>query len=135
MTLKTEQIAALVAAAQEVRQNAYAPYSGFHVGAAVLCDDGSIVAGCNVENSSYSLTCCAERNAVFAAVAQGKCSFSAIAVATNGQTVAPCGACRQVLAEFDTAMSVILCGEGPDHRVLSLSDLLPEPFTPDKLGR
>jgi cytidine deaminase len=135
MTLTTERIATLAAAAQSVRAAAYAPYSNFHVGAALLCDDGSIVTGCNVENSSFSLTCCAERNAVFTAVAQGKHRFLAIAVASDSQSVAPCGACRQVLAEFNTAISVILCGEGTDYRVLSLSDLLPEPFTPDKLGR
>jgi cytidine deaminase len=83
MTLTTERIATLAAAAQSVRAAAYAPYSNFHVGAALLCDDGSIVAGCNVENSSFSLTCCAERNAVFTAVAQGKHRFLAIAVASN----------------------------------------------------
>ena len=98
----------LLAAARDVRLRAYAPYSKFAVGAALLCDDGTIVAGCNVENASYGLTMCAERNALFAAVAGGRRQFLAIAVAgPEGVATAPCGACRQVLAEFGPALRVL----------------------------
>lgn len=134
MTLTHDEMEALVSAALSARDNAYAPYSKFRVGAALLCDDGSIVTGCNVENSSYSLTCCAERTAVFTAVAQGKRSFHAMAIATDKHAVAPCGACRQVLAEFDPAMTLILCDENNGHQLRRLTDLLPDPFTPDMLA-
>ena len=133
MELDTTLVETLALAARNAREQAYAPYSRFQVGAALLCEDGSIITGCNVENASYSLTCCAERNAVFAAVAQGKTRFTAVAVAVDGRVVPPCGACRQVLAEFNTAMTIILCGENEPPRMLSLAQLLPEPFTPDFL--
>jgi len=98
----------LLEIARAARTNAYAPYSQFSVGAALLCDDGTVVRGCNVESGSYSLTICAERNAVFAAVAMGRRSFVAIAVAGPPETrTSPCGACRQVLAEFAPAMRVV----------------------------
>ncbi len=120
--------AALLDAARRVRKHAYAPYSAYDVGAALLCDDGTIVAACNVENASYGLSQCAERAAICAAIAGGHRRFSAIAVAgPDGETTAPCGACRQVLAEF-----------GPETRVLyttpagfeetSVAALLPATF-------
>jgi cytidine deaminase len=91
----------LLAAATAVRLQAYAPYSNFQVGAALLAKDGRIFTGCNVENLSYGLTICAERNALFAAVAAGVREFEAIAiVADTREPVSPCGACRQVMAEF-----------------------------------
>lgn len=91
----------LLLAALEVRQNAYAPYSKFAVGAAVRTLDGEIFTGCNVENASYGLTMCAERNAIFAAVCQGYTEFKELCVtADTEEPVAPCGACRQVIAEF-----------------------------------
>ena len=91
----------LLAAATAVRLRAYAPYSNFQVGAALLAKDGRIFTGCNVENLSYGLTICAERNAVFAAVAAGVREFEAIAiVADTREAISPCGACRQVMAEF-----------------------------------
>ena len=91
----------LLAAATAVRLRAYAPYSNFQVGAALLAKDGRIFTGCNVENLSYGLTICAERNALFAAVAAGVREFDAIAiVADTREPVSPCGACRQVMAEF-----------------------------------
>ena len=98
----------LLAAALAARERAYAPYSQFAVGAALECDDGTIVTGCNVENASYGLTMCAERTALFAAVASGHTLFRAIAVAgPPGVTTPPCGACRQVLAEFGRDLRVI----------------------------
>jgi len=101
---------ALVAAARAVREKAYAPYSHFSVGAALRTRSGRIFCGCNVENLSFGLTVCAERAAVFAAVAAGETDFEAIAVVADSvQPVTPCGACRQVLAEFSTEMQV--CSE------------------------
>ena len=93
--------------AEQAQKMAYAPYSGFAVGAALLAADGAIYAGCNVENASYGLTICAERNAIAHAVSCGAKQFTAVAVVTeNGVT--PCGACRQVLAEFGPRMTVIV---------------------------
>jgi cytidine deaminase len=133
LTLNDEQAHALVTAAREAATRAYVPYSDFPVGAALLCKDGSIVTGSNVEIASYGLTCCAERTAVFTAVAAGHREFLAIAVtAPKVETVTPCGACRQVLFEFnpvDLAMVVLLDGPGDPRRVL-LTDLLPMAFGP-----
>jgi cytidine deaminase len=133
MEMQKDLVASLVKAALEVRENAYAPYSNFRVGAALLAKDGSIFTGCNVENSSYSLTCCAERNAVFAAVGAGIAEFHAIAICTDGKSVPPCGACRQVLSEFAPDLTVILGSTLGEPRILSLSNLLPEPFNSDYL--
>ncbi len=126
------EIEALVAAATAVRRHAYAPYSGFAVGAALRIDDGRLFAGCNVENASYSLTICAERNAVFQAVASGARKFEAIAVVTDNKA-SPCGACRQVLAEFGPQMTVILADASGGRRVLTLDQLLPAAFLPSQL--
>ena len=99
--------AQLMAEAERARLQAYAPYSRFKVGAALLTCDGKIVRGCNVENASYGLSICAERNAVFRAVGQGDRDFVAVAVtAGKGQEASPCGSCRQVLHEFAPAMRV-----------------------------
>lgn len=119
----------LVDAACAVREKAYAPFSNYLVGAALLTVDGSIVVGCNVENVSYGLTNCAERVAVGTAVAAGKRGFVAIAIATaNGGT--PCGACRQVLAEFAKDMPVYLVNvdDGRTVKERSLAQLLPGRF-------
>ena len=120
----------LIARAREVMERAYAPYSGFRVGAALLGEDGSLHTGCNVENASYGLTICAERAAVAAAVAQGVRRFRAAAIATSGQKpVAPCGACRQVLSEFAPHMTIVsVAGSGLEQ--WTLDELLPEPFEP-----
>ncbi len=116
------------------REAAYAPYSHFAVGAALRAADGTIYTGCNVENASYGLTICAERNAVAHAVGQGRRHFTAVAVVTeNGVT--PCGACRQVLAEFGPHMAVIMADLAGNLRTCALSDLLPEAFTPGQLAR
>ena len=119
----------LCRAARAVQQHAYVPASRFRVGAAVLADDGRVFAGCNVENASYGLTICAERAAVFTAVAAGVRVLSAVAVATDlAEPARPCGACRQVLAEFGRSMEVVVVGRGV-VRQTSLDQLLPEPFT------
>lgn len=122
---------ALKSAALAARVRAYAPYSDYRVGAALLTADGAVIPGCNVENATYGAACCAERNAVFTAVAAGHTSFRAIAVATSGSAPGtPCGICRQVLAEFsaDGALQ-ILCftGEGAEAHY-TLTDLLPHAF-------
>lgn len=130
--LSQEQQNLLLRAAAEVRQHAYAKASSFAVGAAVLSDDGRVFVGCNVENASYGLTICAERNAIGAAVAAGARSVRAVAVVTSTNPPArPCGACRQVLAEFGVAMTVVLGSADPSVApvVTSLRHLLPEPFT------
>jgi cytidine deaminase len=122
----------LVALAAKAREEAYAAYSKYDVGAALLTKSGKVYTGCNVENASYSLTNCAERTAVFKAVSEGEREFEAIAVVTaNGG--APCGACRQVLAEFGLDIRVLIAT--PD-RILAertVSDLLPGAFRPQDL--
>jgi len=126
--------AELVRAARAVRDNAYAPASRFRVGAAVRAADGRIFVGCNVENASYGLTLCAERAAVCAAVAAGARELVAVAVVTGlDEPAGPCGACRQVLAEFGAGMTVVLAGHGERLRQTTLAELLPDPFTFDSL--
>jgi cytidine deaminase len=125
-TLPEETIVQLVRAAEAARTFAYAPYSKFRVGAAVLSADGRLFTGCNVENASYGLTVCAERTAVFRAVSEGETGFDAVAICTDTEApVTPCGACRQVLAEFNPSMTVICCTPSGGRAVYSLSDLLP----------
>ena len=117
-------------AALQVRLQAYAPYSGFSVGAAVQAEDGRIFSGCNVENSSYGLTICAERNAIAAAVAAGVRTFQVLYVVADSQRpVAPCGACRQVAAEFEIPLIVMANLEGEERRA-SWRELLPYAFLP-----
>jgi cytidine deaminase len=123
----------LLAAAREAVSAAYCPYSNFAVGAAVLTADGAIYRGCNVENASYGLSICAERSAVFAAVSDGKLDIVAIAVVTNSKNPArPCGACRQVIAEFSQADNpIMILSASPTGEVVreNIQSLLPETFT------
>lgn len=122
----------LVARALAVRENAYAPYSGFMVGAALLTTGGDVYTGCNVENSSFGLTVCAERIALFNAVSRGKRSFAALAVVADTKDyISPCGACRQVLAEFGGATRVYLANCYGDFRETTVSALLPLAFVLD----
>ena len=130
MSIDQEVLQNLIDAAKTVRENAYAPYSNFKVGAALLSKTEKIFTGCNIENVSYGLTVCAERNAVANAVASGESEFQAIAiVADTEKLTTPCGACRQVLAEFNPNMKVILGNLKGDVEETVLSDLFPEPFT------
>lgn len=124
---------ALLAHAAAARQAAYAPYSQFQVGAAVLTGSGEVFTGCNVENASYGLTICAERAAVFKAVAAGQRDFTALAISLPGAG-SPCGACRQVLHEFAPHLPILLGDEeGQLVRLTSLAELLPEAFGPENL--
>jgi cytidine deaminase len=129
-----EQTEVLVAAAREARERAYAPYSGFQVGAALLAEDGRVVPGANIENASYGLSMCAERTAVFHAAAEGVRRLAAVAVvASNDEPTWPCGACRQVLHEFGSEMVVISEGLGGTRQERRLAELLPNAFGPADL--
>jgi cytidine deaminase len=130
MTSEQEQ---LLNAAARARLNAYAPYSKFQVGAALLSDSGEIFTGCNVENASYGLTICAERAAVFKAVAEGQRSFQALALSLDGNA-SPCGACRQVLHEFAPNLPILISDDsGQLTSQTTLNTLLPNAFGPSNL--
>lgn len=120
----------LIERAMEMARKAYAPYSRFQVGAAVLAESGEIYGGANVENASYGATVCAERSAIFAAVNAGERKLKAIAV-----TATPCGMCRQVMREFcdPESFKVIVAKTADDYRVFTLEELLPESFGPGHL--
>ena len=121
--------AALVTAARRARRRAYAPYSRYPVGAAIATADGTVFTGANVENASYGLSMCAERVAIFAAAAAGHHRVQAVAVATgSADPASPCGACRQVMAEFGV-QTVFLTGTRGAYRERRFADLLPDAFT------
>jgi len=123
----------LLQLAAKARQKAYAPYSKFHVGAALLAKNGAIFTGCNVENASYGLTICAERVAIFKAISEGVQSFTAIAISAPGGA-APCGACRQVMNEFSPNLAIILGDQtGKIMSETTLDILLPDAFGPKDL--
>lgn len=115
--------------ASEARNYAYAPYSKFRVGAALLAKSGKIYTGCNIENATYGATCCAEQTAIFKAVSEGERAFEAIAVQGDNQGVTmPCGICRQVMAEFDINMRIILEDTHGHIQSHILKELLPHAF-------
>ena len=126
----------LIEKALEARKLSYSPYSGFSVGAALLCDDGSVFTGCNIENSAFSPTVCAERTAFFKAVSEGKKSFVKIAVVGGKSDIetpenycSPCGVCRQVMKEFCSSdFEIIMAKNADDYRIMTLSELLPASF-------
>ena len=132
----------LIEMAMDARRLAYAPYSKFKVGAALLGSNGIIYMGCNVENSSYSATNCAERTAIFSAVAEGQKEFEAIAIvggnedASELEFCAPCGVCRQVIREFcnPKTFEIILARNTSDYKVFTLEEMLPMSFGPENLG-
>lgn len=120
----------LLAKAREAQQAAYAPYSKYHVGCAIETMDGAIYTGCNVENASYGATVCAERIAIFKAVSEGHLKFRRIVIATDSTTpAAPCGLCRQVMAEFcGPELEIILSGANETERRFTFAELFPLPF-------
>ena len=127
-TMNKEQ---LINEAEAVRQSAYVPYSHFAVGAALLTKSGKVYTGCNIENASYSLTCCAERVAIFKAVSEGETAFRSLAIsAETEEPVSPCGACRQVMSEFFTEETDIYLAnlEGNSLRT-TVNEILPFSFT------
>jgi cytidine deaminase len=130
--VKASDALPLLRAAVKGMKNAYAPYSRYHVGAAVLASDGTVFTGCNVENASYGLTNCAERTALFSAVAAGKTRFTAVAVVASGKQVPfPCGACRQVLSEFcgpDTPVYIASARTPAKFEATTVGELLPKAF-------
>ena len=132
---RADEIVRLTAAATRAMEQAYAPYSGFRVGAALLGTDGQIFAGCNVENASYPAGICAERGAVAAAVVAGVRRFEALVVSTEAeQPTSPCGMCRQVLMEFAPSLAIIsVTSRGATAR-WELRELLPAPFSPESLA-
>ena len=124
----------LIKVAALQRQRAHAPYSKYKVGAALRTKRNKIHAGANVENASYGLTICAERTAVFAAINAGDREFDAVAIVIDDARLpSPCGACRQVLAEFAPTMRVILATTGGLRKATTLAELLPDPFLPENL--
>lgn len=119
----------LLKIALSARENAYAPYSRFKVGAALLDQNGRVFPGCNVENISFGLTICAERAAVFQAVASGSRDFERIVIVGDGEMITPCGACRQVLNEFAPQIKVICSGNSGKMIQYDLEELLPQSFS------
>jgi cytidine deaminase len=126
----------LVAAARAALANAYAPYSDFRVGAAVLGESGTIYGGCNVENASYPVGICAERTAIGTAVSAGERRIEAVAIATETDApVCPCGMCRQAIREFADDLPIVLATRDDTRHHHTLGSLLPESFSPKDLGR
>lgn len=126
----------VITLAFEAMEHAYAPYSNYHVGACVLCDDETYFYGANIENASYGLTCCAERNAIFAAYSNGKRKqdIVALAIVSDGDRIAtPCGACRQVLVELLDADTPIYLSNGKKEITTNIKELLPMSFTSEDL--
>jgi cytidine deaminase len=130
------KLGSLVEAASLARTNAYSPYSRVKIGAAVLTSGGKVYSGCNVENSSYGLSCCAERTAIFKAVSEGHKDIAALAVVGESEEfTSPCGACRQVMIEFNPEMKVLRRGVDGFSEDTTADELLPSHFNPEGLAR
>lgn len=125
----------LIKMALEAQRRAYVPYSKFHVGAAVLMEDGKTYSGCNIEISSYSPTLCAERTAIFKAVSEGSRKIKEIAVVGDANPTFPCGVCRQVIREFGKDATVIIANSEDDYKEYTLDELLPNSFGPEDLNK
>jgi cytidine deaminase len=124
-----EEYKKLIKEAKKARKRAYTPYSKFKVGAAVLCVDGKIFTGCNIENASFGLTVCAERIAIFKAISEGSTKIEAIAViGDTDKSCSPCGACRQVISEFGEDIPLIMANLKGDVKIKKIKELLPEAF-------
>jgi cytidine deaminase len=133
MTKKYQELAK---AAQKAKRNAFSPFSKFKVGAALLTKNGTIFSGCNIENSSYGLTMCAERVAIFNAISSGASNFSAMAIVSDDSDFTPpCGACRQVLLELAGDIDFIMIDSKKRYKILKLTSLLPFAFTEKNLKR
>lgn len=131
--MKTDCKNTLIEFAKEARKNSYSPYSGHAVGAALLCKSGKIYGGCNVENAAYGPTCCAERVALFSAIADGEREFDAIAIVGNNPKCMPCGVCRQTLSEFcDGDFEILVEDECGNIKSFWLKELLPFSFKLEK---
>lgn len=130
------EIQKLMECAIKARENAYSPYSHFAVGAALLCEDGTLYEGCNIENASYGLTNCAERTAIFKAVSEGHIKFKALAVVADTEgPCAPCGACRQVMAEFKIPL-IIMGNLMGNIKMVTIEEVLPFSFSEcDVIGK
>ncbi len=125
----------LLKAASEALENAYSPYSEFRVGAALITADGQIFSGCNIENSAYGLTICAERTAIFKAVSEGYTDFEKLAIVVESAEGigTPCGSCRQVMLEFNPEMDVIMSNTSGEYKIYKTRDLLPRSFASKQL--
>ena len=131
--MKEKEIQRLINRAIVARETSYSPYSHFGVGAALLCEDDTVYEGCNIENASYGLTNCAERTAIFKAVSEGQTKFKALAVVADTEgPCAPCGACRQVISEFEIPR-IIMANLRGDYTVVELEGLLPFRFGADNI--
>lgn len=132
--MNNETVSMLVKKATEARERSYSPYSGFAVGAALLCSDGTVYTGANIENASYTPTICAERVAFFQAVHEGHLNFTAIAIVggSKGSPIesfcTPCGVCRQVMSEFCKGDFKIILSDGKENSIFTLDDMLPHRF-------
>jgi cytidine deaminase len=133
---RTDKMKALVEAATRARANAYSPYSKVRIGAAVLTAGGEVYTGCNIENASYGLSCCAERTAIFKAVSEGHRDIVAIVVVGKSEDFTkPCGACRQVMVEYNPKMKVVRRGIDGFSEDATAASLLPSHFNPQELAR
>lgn len=127
------EIKELIKKALEAQKMAYVPYSNFHVGAALLTEDGEVFTGCNIENASYTPTICAERTAIFKAISEGHTKIKTIAIVGDSDFTYPCGVCRQVIREFGKDATIIIANSEDQYREYKLEELLPHSFGPEDL--